>query len=53
MSAQKLKFNVILEKEEDNGYAVSVPVLPGCFSQGDNLEEALENVKEAISLYIH
>ena len=47
-----LTFNVILEQEEDEGYAVSVPALPGCFSQGDTFEEALNNVKEAINLYL-
>lgn len=33
-------------------YGVSVPSLPGCFSDGRSREEALENVKEAISLYL-
>jgi predicted RNase H-like HicB family nuclease len=45
-------FNVVLEKEEDGGYSVNVPSLPGCFSQGDNFEEAIKNIKEAISLYL-
>jgi len=47
-----LTFNAIFEPEEDNGYSVSVPALPGCFSQGDTFEEALENIKEAISLHL-
>ncbi len=34
--------------EEVGGYIVSCPSLPGCFSQGDTIEEALENIKEAI-----
>jgi len=43
------KFTVILEPEEDGGYSVHCPALPGCSSQGDSLEEALDNIKEAIS----
>jgi len=43
-----LKLIVILEPEEDGGYSVHCPVLPGCSSQGDTLEEALSNIKEAI-----
>ena len=39
---------VIEEDEEVGGYVVSCPSLPGCFSQGDSIEEALENIKEAI-----
>lgn len=31
---------------------VEVPALPGCYSQGESLEETLENVREAISLYL-
>jgi predicted RNase H-like HicB family nuclease len=32
------------------GYVVSCPALPGCYSQGDTIDEALENIKEAIML---
>jgi predicted RNase H-like HicB family nuclease len=46
------KFTVILEPEEDGGYSVHCPALPGCVSQGDNRQEALENVKEAIQLVL-
>ncbi len=48
-----MKFKVIIEEDkEDGGYVVSVPSLPGCRSQGDTIEEALENIKEAIELYL-
>ncbi|VVB85313.1 HicB_like antitoxin of bacterial toxin-antitoxin system [uncultured archaeon] len=44
-----MRFKVVLEKDEEvGGYVVSCPSLPGCFSQGDTIEEALENIKEAI-----
>ena len=42
------KLTVILEPEQDGGYSVHCPALPGCSSQGDSLKEALENIKEAI-----
>ena len=47
-----MKYTVILQKETDGGYIVSVPVLPGCVSQGDTREDALKNIQEAIDLYI-
>ena len=43
-----MNFKVVLQQEEDGGYIVSCPALPGCHSQGDNMDEALENIKEAI-----
>lgn len=48
-----MKFIVILEPEEDGGYSVICPALPGCVSQGDNLEEALANIQEAITGVLH
>lgn len=43
---------VLLHPDETGGYWVEVPSLPGCFSQGDTKEEALENIREAIALHI-
>ena len=43
-----MNFKVILQEAEEGGYIVSCLALPGCHSQGDNMEEALENIKEAI-----
>ena len=39
-------------KKTDEGYAVWVPGLPGCWSQGNTEEEALENIKDAIKAYL-
>lgn len=47
-----MKYTVILQRESDGGYVVSVPALPGCVSQGDSREEALKNIEEAIELYL-
>lgn len=49
---EPLKFTVVLEPEEDGGYSVHCPALPGCSSQGDNLKEALSNIREAILLVL-
>jgi predicted RNase H-like HicB family nuclease len=45
-------YRVILEPNESGGYTVTVPLLPGCISEGDTKKEALANIKEAIELYI-
>ena len=47
-----MKFRVVLEEAEEGGYVVYVPALPGCVSQGETKEEALENIKEAIEVYL-
>ena len=46
------KFRVILDPNELGGYTVTVPLLPGCISEGDTKEEALANIREAIELYM-
>ncbi|MFP4309438.1 MAG: type II toxin-antitoxin system HicB family antitoxin [Desulfococcaceae bacterium] len=47
-----MKLQVILEPSEEGGFTVYVPALPGCISQGDSREEALDNIREAIELYL-
>ena len=47
-----MRFKVIIEDGEDGWYVVEVPALPGCISQGKTKKEALENIKEAIELYL-
>ena len=47
------RYTVLLTPDaEAGGYAVTVPTLPGCVTEGDTLEEALENTKDAIALYL-
>ncbi len=43
---------VILDPQEEGGYTVTVPALPGCISEGDTYDEALANIQEAIALHI-
>jgi predicted RNase H-like HicB family nuclease len=47
-----MKYRVTIEQDEDNVFVAEVPVLPGCISQGNTRGEALENIKEAIELYL-
>ncbi len=47
-----MKLTVVLEKQDEGGYTVYVPSLPGCISQGKSKEEALKNINEAIELYL-
>lgn len=47
-----MKFMVIIHKAEEGGYCVEVPALPGCYSQGETIEEAITDIKEAIQLHI-
>lgn len=47
-----MKLNVVLEPSEDGGYTAIVPALPGCISEGDTRKEALDNIVEAIRLYL-
>ena len=46
-----MKYKVNIKRTEE-GYAVWVPGLPGCWSQGCTEEEALENIKDAIKAYL-
>ncbi|GGJ03918.1 hypothetical protein GCM10010885_11430 [Alicyclobacillus cellulosilyticus] len=47
------RFAVVLTPDlQDGGYVVTVPSLPGCVTEGDTVEEALANAKDAIALYL-
>ncbi len=47
-----MKIKVVLEPAEEGGFTVYVPSLPGCISEGDTENEALQNIREAIELYL-
>jgi predicted RNase H-like HicB family nuclease len=47
-----MKYRVLIETDEDGAFSAQVPSLPGCISQGKTREEALKNVKEAVTLYL-
>ena len=47
-----MEIKVVLESSPEGGYTVFVPSLPGCISEGDTREESLDNIREAIELYL-
>lgn len=46
------KYRVVIEPDEDGVYVVEVPSLPGCISQGRTRAEAIDNIREAIIVYL-
>lgn len=49
---QEYHYTVIIEREEEGGFHAFCPALRGCHSHGDTYEETIENIEEAIKLYI-
>jgi len=47
-----MRLKVVLEPSDEGGYTVYVPALPGCISEGETVEDALANIREAIRLYL-
>lgn len=47
-----MELTIVLEPQEEGGFTVFVPALPGCISEGETREEAIENIREAIALYL-
>ena len=45
-------YTIILDREPDGGYHAYCPALPGCHSEGDSLDEAIENIREAMGVYL-
>lgn len=52
MKQKVFEYTSVFQEEKKGGYSVWVPSLPGCASQGETFEEALNNIKEAIELYL-
>jgi len=48
----KYEFTAVVERDEDGVFISSCPALQGCHSQGDTYEEALENLKDALKVYL-
>ena len=47
-----MKFRIIIEQDEDGYFVAECPNLPGCVSQGKTLQDAKENIREAIEGYL-
>ncbi len=45
-------YTIILERQPDGGFHAYCPTLKGCHSQGDSLDEAIDNIREAIDVYL-
>jgi predicted RNase H-like HicB family nuclease len=52
MAMGTLTYRVLLKREPEGGYTVTVPSLPGCVTYGDTIEEAVDMAREAIELYL-
>jgi antitoxin HicB len=51
-NSKSLTYKILLRKEPEGDYTVTVPALPGCITYGENIDHAMEMAKEAIGLYI-
>lgn len=47
-----MEYTILIHKAEEGGFWAEVPALPGCFSQGETVEETIANTKDAIELHI-
>ena len=47
-----MKLKIVLEPSDEGGYTAYVPSLPGCISEGSSREETMQNIREAIDLYL-
>jgi predicted RNase H-like HicB family nuclease len=47
-----MKLRVVLEPSDEGGYTVYVPALPGCVGEGETVDEAMRNIREAVELYL-
>ncbi len=47
-----MEYTVMIHRAEEGGYWAEVPALPGCFSQGETIEETMSTIKEAIAAHL-
>ena len=47
-----MNLKVVLEPSDEGGYTAYIPSLPGCISEGDTIEKAMSNIREATELYL-
>lgn len=52
MKNEQQEYDVVLEPQEAGGYTVYVPDLPGCVSEGETVDEAVEMIRDAMSGYL-
>jgi predicted RNase H-like HicB family nuclease len=49
---EHIEYTILIHKADEGGFRAEVPALPGCFSQGETIEETIANTREAIELHI-
>lgn len=49
---ETMEYTVLIYRTEEGGFWAEVPSLPGCYSQGETIEEAMKNIKEAIEAHL-
>ena len=49
---ENMQLRIVFAPSDEGGYTIFVPVLPGCISEGDTLQAARDNIREAIALYL-
>ncbi len=47
-----MEYTIMIFQAEEGGYWAKVPTLPGCYSQGESLDETMANIKEAIEAHL-
>lgn len=47
-----MRFKILIHEAEEGGYWAEVPALPGCFSEGETMDEMIANIKEAIACHL-
>ena len=52
MQRVPMKFKVVVHPEPDGGFWGEIPALPGCYSQGESVDELMENLREAALAYL-
>ena len=50
--SRNYNFTVIIEREEEGGFHAFCPALRGCHTQGETFEEVMDNIKDAVKLYL-
>ena len=50
MENKVLDFTVVIEQDEEGIYVATVPDIPGCYTQGKNVQQVMERIKEAIEV---
>ena len=48
-----MEYTIVIYKAEEGGYWAKVPMLPGCYAQGETIDETMKNIKEAVESHLY